>query len=284
MKIGIATENHIPKLKKVFMECFEGTEIEYTDFFYDETFNNCKNFIIEKNDEVTSMMTVFNVKLSNLNNGSHEENLNGGYVYAVSTPKAHRKNGYMKQLFKYVENWAENENLDFLCLVPASDSLKEMYASIGYKKFSGLTYGEYTALEYNGDLEPKEISVSEYFESRNVFLKQQEWFIDFSDNNKYLQSEISFSECKCLLIGDWNVLYYEDENTLNIREIIGTKTVTTELFDCIGNFLNIKNIKYKCISELLPENKHNEKIYSMVKYLKTNCSEKNVYANLLLDE
>ena len=65
------------------------------------------------------------------------------YVYGVCTHPEHRGKGLMKTAFRYLDELAVSKKNDYLFLVPATESLFEMYKKLGYE--TGFTYENTTA-------------------------------------------------------------------------------------------------------------------------------------------
>lgn len=63
---------------------------------------------------------------------------NAIYVYGVCTHPEYRGKGLMKTAFKYLDESAISKSIDYLFLVPATESLFEMYKKLGYE--TGFTY------------------------------------------------------------------------------------------------------------------------------------------------
>ena len=61
------------------------------------------------------------------------DKLRGGYLYAVCVHPEHRGRGYFRWLMALCEEKARKAKLDFVCLVPATPSLSELYERMGYE-------------------------------------------------------------------------------------------------------------------------------------------------------
>lgn len=97
---------------------------------------------------------------------------NGKCVYCAMTKYDFRGKGYMKQLLDFSYDYCKEDNLDFLFLVPAEESLFDYYAKCGFEKFGKSRYHtlentppiEKDRLEYEYEIEFSE-SVLEYWKN-----------------------------------------------------------------------------------------------------------------------
>lgn len=82
-----------------------------------------------------------------------EVSYTGKYIYAACTSKEHRSKGYMGELLKYACVTNPPKGVDFLTLVPASESLFDYYSRFGfYKLFFASrvsTKTDYNLSDYN---------------------------------------------------------------------------------------------------------------------------------------
>lgn len=60
----------------------------------------------------------------------------GVYFYALATEPSMRGKGIMRKLMGYAEKYFSEQNKQFVCLVPASESLFSFYQKYGYNKTS----------------------------------------------------------------------------------------------------------------------------------------------------
>ena len=68
------------------------------------------------------------------------------YIYGVCTHPEYRGKGLMKTAFKYLDELVISKSIDYLFLVPATESLFEMYKKLGYE--TGFTY-ESTTVDFD---------------------------------------------------------------------------------------------------------------------------------------
>lgn len=99
---------------------------EVTSLFFNNIYKFCENPYIEENGEVLSSLFLIPCEI---------ENYKGLYVYCAMTKETHRGKGLMEKLLKEADQVKSQNNLDFLILVPASESLFNYYSKFGYEKF-----------------------------------------------------------------------------------------------------------------------------------------------------
>ena len=59
---------------------------------------------------------------------------NGRYLYAAATLPEYRGEGFMAKLIKEAQDYIKDNDIDFIALVPASDSLYDYYGRFGFKE------------------------------------------------------------------------------------------------------------------------------------------------------
>lgn len=124
---------HYPQLKALWLMCFPDEEEQALNNFFEKSVTPENIIATFFGEQVINAMYLLEsevflkgVKYSAL------------YVYGVCTHPEYRGKGLMKTAFKYLDKLVVLKNIDYLFLVPATDSLFEMYASLGYKV--GFTY------------------------------------------------------------------------------------------------------------------------------------------------
>lgn len=135
----------------------------------------------------------------------------GRYLYAAATYEEHRKNGYMSSLIKEAIKDKENE-LDFISLVPANDSLYSYYSRFG---FEPLMYTCRTNIFCNGKNDALEDVITDG--EKVNFLRKSKFdcvhlFEDETMN--YALSCYSHFGSHFETANDTAVLYVEDEKTV----------------------------------------------------------------------
>lgn len=118
---------YIPELLKLWKEVFSDPE-EYIKIFFDNIYCKTECFAKTANGEIVSALYLIKGQI-NFNG----EVFCGRYLYAAATKSDYRKQGFMAELIKETIDYAQNENLDFICLLPANEELYGYYAKFGFK-------------------------------------------------------------------------------------------------------------------------------------------------------
>lgn len=103
-------------------EAFGDSE-EYINFFLD-THKGCTFVPLTDNGGLVSALYLIDGVL---------DDIDGFYLFAAATFKAHRSKGYMGRLLQLAEEKAKEKNKSFIALVPAEKSLFDYYSRFGYK-------------------------------------------------------------------------------------------------------------------------------------------------------
>lgn len=106
----------------LWKEAFGDSE-EYINFFLD-THKGCTLVPLTENGELVSALYLIDGTLNNVD---------GFYLFAAATFKAHRSKGYMAKLLKLAQETAKQNGRSFIALVPAEKSLFDYYSRFGYK-------------------------------------------------------------------------------------------------------------------------------------------------------
>lgn len=114
------------KLRKqavsLWREAFGDSE-EYINFFLD-THKGCTFVPLVENGVLVSALYLIDGAL---------DDVDGFYLFAAATFKAHRSNGYMARLLELAEEKAREKGKSFIALIPAEKSLFDYYSRFGYK-------------------------------------------------------------------------------------------------------------------------------------------------------
>lgn len=121
-----ADEKHIPSLIKLWKEVF-GDDEEYIRLFFKKAYFSGECFAFTENEEVVSAFYL--LKCSIKYGGKIYK---GRYLYAAATLPSFRGKGLMSALIDEGIEYARKENLDFIALVPAGDSLYDYYGRFGF--------------------------------------------------------------------------------------------------------------------------------------------------------
>lgn len=121
-------EKYIDTLSCLWQSVFGDNE-DYIKLFFSKAYPECECFAETENGVVVSALYLLKCNLNF--DGSI---FNGRYLYAAATLSTHRSRGLMGKLIDEAKTYCKNEGIDFIALVPASDSLYSYYEKFGFKE------------------------------------------------------------------------------------------------------------------------------------------------------
>lgn len=98
------------------------------EFFLEKKFIPENTVVCEENGEIASLLFLLNGEM-HINNRDYP----AYYLYAACTSKKHRGKGIMGEMLDFSKNLASDRGVDFICLMPAENSLFNYYSKFGYK-------------------------------------------------------------------------------------------------------------------------------------------------------
>jgi len=128
MKIDFPTPHHMPQLRSLWQNAFGDTDA-FLDSFYRTAYapDRCRCVLID--DEIAAVLYWIDCTLE-------EQKL--AYIYAVVTHPAHRGKGLCRMLMADTHGLLASRGYALALLVPQKESLRKMYAGMGYESFGGL--------------------------------------------------------------------------------------------------------------------------------------------------
>lgn len=279
-----AKDEDIDKLKSLWQECF-GDEMEYINLYFDNLYKNEYCYVAVQGQTICSMQMFLPATLKN----KKGRNINGRYVYAVATNPDFRGKGIMRKLEEFAKEDVKSKGIEFLTLVPASQSLFNLYKEIGYKNYAYLenvTYDKLKFKQHTKKTDIEEISLNELNDLRAEFLKSFDEYI-FINDVEYIKKELEFLKAILLKVtneyGSGYVLCFKEEEKAYVKECSLNEKMLQSSLEDICKKLNCDKIILKLSQKNLKS--INKTPYSMVKWLK--CDEDSsldsTYQNLMLD-
>ena len=123
--IEFATINDKKELSSLWQMTFlEDSQV--IENFFQTVFSTVVTPVIRIDGEIASSLFLLPCKIGKFK---------GKCVYCAMTKYDFRGKGYMKQLLDFSYDYCKEDNLDFLFLVPAEESLFDYYAKCGFEKF-----------------------------------------------------------------------------------------------------------------------------------------------------
>ncbi len=121
-------EKYVGSLIKLWNEVF-GDEEEYIKLFFKEAYYDGECFAETDGDEVVSAFYLLKCSIK-----CRGKIYRGRYLYAAATLPRYRGRGLMGKLIKEAQDYIKTEGLDYIALVPATDSLYDYYGKFAFKE------------------------------------------------------------------------------------------------------------------------------------------------------
>lgn len=120
---------HIPQLRSLWQEAFGDTDL-FLDSFFRTAFSYDRCLCILDGDTVAAALYWFDCSM---------EKQKLAYIYAVVTRPTYRGQGLCRRLISDTHDLLRACGYSAATLVPQKESLRKMYAGMGYENFGGLT-------------------------------------------------------------------------------------------------------------------------------------------------
>lgn len=286
MSIEVANPqpHNIHALKRIWEDCFGDTN-EYIDFFFENCYKPEQTLVAYYDLKPGGMLFMLPSKLT-INNKVY----NGSYIYAVATKPSFQGKGIMKKLESEAVRISKEKSLDFLCLVPQSESLFKMYGKIGYKTTFYL--GEKTYIPFSNREEEitfEDCLQEEYIKMRSDYLLKMPSSLDFIqplDEYRFMEQKKVGVDIKKIVFGENQFFYtgYKKSSEFIIKETSLEEDLLKKVICVIAKEQAVERVVVKGlrgnISKIAP--------YGMYKGLtqeSDNCFVKsqNPYMNMMLD-
>ena len=128
MEIRFATKEMIPKIKKIWSQCF-GDEEDYMEFYFMHRFTEENMLVCIENEKLVAMTTFLKAYLV-----TGEGEIPVHYAYAVATLPECQGRGYAKMLLEEGKQHFHTP----IVLEPASESLIHYYEKLGFRMAFGV--------------------------------------------------------------------------------------------------------------------------------------------------
>ena len=254
-------DKYIPSLINLWHKVF-GDETDYIKLFFKDAYFDSECFAEVVDDETVSAFYLLKCVIK-----CDGKIYRGRYLYAAATLSEYRGKGLMSKLINEALDYAEEEKLDFIALVPADDGLYNYYGRFGVKE-SMYKY-KYPIKNDTATMRAyREITDSEEFcKIRNSVDCNMLSYNDIC--NKYAFECLSYSGTRVFYLSD-NAYYAEGE----------------ELF-CSDKESAMNLINNLCGETVIYSNcpiENSEKVRNgMVYCLNDNLKNKEFYMNIALD-
>lgn len=254
-------DKYISSLISLWHSVF-GDETDYIKLFFKEAYFDSECFAEIIDDEPVSALYLLKCIIK-----CDGKIYRGRYLYAAATLPEYRGKGLMSKLINEAADYAKEENLDFIALVPADNGLYDYYGRFNFRE---------SMFKYKYPIENvastmrvyREITDSaEFYKIRNSALCNMLIYNDIC--SKYAFECLRYSGARIFYLSD-NAYYAEDEelfcsddeSAMNlINNLCGESVIYT---NCpIENSVKVRN--------------------GMIRYFNDEFENKEIYMNLALD-
>lgn len=225
----LANEEMIAQLKSLWKISFND-EDKYIDFFFSNRFK-CDNCIvsIDENGEVQAALHLLPCSVGNIP---------AQYIYAAATNPNHRKKGLMSGLLNFADKIAQERNLEFSLLTPASGSLfdyyaKNLYESAFYVREIVFSRDEMYNLS-SSDYEGKALSDEGIYNIRKNFGSKSSGFVNWNFNAvEYALGYHTLTGGKVVSVKDGYAMCYCNEGEVFVSEFIADEIFSANLISAL---------------------------------------------------
>lgn len=226
-------EDEYEALKALWLKCFDDSPSVVERFF--KTAVTDENVVAAFSDgEPVSVLYIIESTITN--NGKV---YNAFYIYAVCTHPHFRGKGLMKKCFDFLFGLAKERGVDYLFLVPAEESLFEMYKKLGFK--NGFYYSEKTVYSKDFTSEPEafeNLSFEDYKFIRKSFSDKLNLATLGEKGFKGFFSPES-ETVKALKCGNGYVVFEKENDTVTVHELFGDEN---RLLKSVFNLTNVTSL------------------------------------------
>ena len=222
MKIDFPSPHHMGQQRKLWQDAFGDTDV-FLDSFFQTAYqpDHCRCVLI--NDEIAAILYWIDCSLNS-------QKL--AYVYAVVTHPAHRGKGLCRMLMEDTHGLLHSRGYSGAILVPQKESLRKMYAGMGYRNAGSLTVFSCAAASLPVSL--RAVGAAEFAELRRAMLPENA-VLQEGAGLAFLARQLQF------YAGDGFLLAaYGENGVLFVPELLGDKTVAPGILKALdysnGNF------------------------------------------------
>lgn len=121
-------EKYISQLSGLWKDVFSDDD-EFISIFFDKQYGRCETFCSEQNGKLVSAFYLLPCDIV-----FDGQSFSGRYLYAAATYPEYRGRALMSCLIKEAQDYCRKNEVDFIALLPAEDSLYGYYERFGFKE------------------------------------------------------------------------------------------------------------------------------------------------------
>ena len=210
-------EKLIELWRKVFGDSYEAINL-----FFDYHYDSHNTLVCELDGKIVSMLYLLEGDFV-ISNKSHPSY----YLYAAATDPQHRGRGIMAQMLEFAKQTAAYREMDYICLLPAENSLYAFYEKFGYKTVFRKKIAEIRINGINVS-QQSNCNDNDFAELRKVFLDDFDRFEWNNNDIEYAIRQHEFYGGKSILSCKGYCLYSVEDSKIVVKE-------STLQPDCVFN-------------------------------------------------
>ena len=148
------------------------------------------------------------------------------YIYAVVTAPVHRGKGLCRKLMADTHNLLTQQGYHSVMLVPADESLREMYRKMGYENCTGISEISCTAAD--NAVQIRNVTVEEYAILRRSLLPEK-GVLQEGKNLTFLAAQVQLFAGEDFLLAAWL-----EKKTLHGTELLGNSDAAPGILRALG--------------------------------------------------
>lgn len=210
---------YIPQLRQLWQLAFGDTDV-FLDSFFSTAFSADRCRCIVEEDRIAAALYWFDCSV---------ENQKAAYIYAVATHPDFRNRGLCRKLMADTHSVLVSRGYVCAVLVPQKESLRKMYAGMGYRDCGGLDI--VTCIAGGSPVSLRAIGAEEFACLRRQFLPAA-GVIQEKENLAFLAQQLQFYSGDGFLLAA-----YTEKDMLRGIELLGDSSTAPGIvtaLDCAG--------------------------------------------------
>lgn len=216
MQIDYPAPHHLPQLRQLWQNAFGDTDA-FLDSFYRTAYapDHCRCILI--GGQVAAVLYWIDCTLK-------DQQL--AYIYAVVTHPAHRGKGLCRCLMRNTHELLRAHGYEGTILVPQKESLRAMYAGMGYQNVGGLM--EFTCTAGDEALPLRAVGPEEFAALRRSMLPPGA-VLQEGTGLAFLAEQIQFYSGDDILLAA-----YKENKILHVPELLGSRNHAPGILNALG--------------------------------------------------
>ena len=216
MKIDFPAPHHLPQQRRLWQDAFGDTDA-FLDSFFQTAYSADRCRCVFMGEDIAAILywidcTVKNQKLA--------------YIYAVVTHPGHRGKGLCRMLMDNTHSLLRSQGYAGAILVPQKESLRKMYAGMGYRNAGSLTCFSCGASDLPVSL--RAVGPAEFAALRRTHLPENA-VIQEGDGLVFLAQQLQFYAGANFLLAA-----YGENGILSVPELLGDASAAPGILKALG--------------------------------------------------